>query len=120
MQRIASLLNRYPDCCEKLGVLIRLFRDISMHKSRNSDVDPAHELRVENAEDQQDIGEKESCQKQREAQAKPVGRVQICKLCDTTSMLDFCFGVRRLLLRYATARVTVSQKRGELCLLPLF
>ncbi|KAL8275190.1 hypothetical protein Esti_000862 [Eimeria stiedai] len=28
MQRIAALLARYPDCCEQLGVLVRLFRDM--------------------------------------------------------------------------------------------
>lgn len=34
MQRIASLLSRYPDCSEKLGVLIRLFRDVERDKRR--------------------------------------------------------------------------------------
>lgn len=84
MQRIASLLNRYPDCCEKLGVLIRLFRDMNIHKRRNSDDVPAHQLRAEDAGNQQDIGEKESCQIQREAQAEPVGCVQVCELCDAS------------------------------------
>ncbi|KAL8453810.1 hypothetical protein Emed_000671 [Eimeria media] len=28
IQRIAVLLARYPDCCEQLGVLVRLFRDM--------------------------------------------------------------------------------------------
>lgn len=37
MQRIASLLSRYPDCTEKLGVLLRLFRDIGASRLKEEE-----------------------------------------------------------------------------------
>ncbi|CDJ31027.1 histone deacetylase interacting domain-containing protein, putative [Eimeria mitis] len=38
LQRIAALLRRHPDSAEKLGVLIRLFKDIHANTTRNDAV----------------------------------------------------------------------------------
>ncbi|KAL8439309.1 hypothetical protein Efla_003946 [Eimeria flavescens] len=34
LQRVASLLAGYPDCCEQLGVLMRLFRDLARREAQ--------------------------------------------------------------------------------------
>ncbi|XP_026190661.1 uncharacterized protein LOC34619629 [Cyclospora cayetanensis] len=35
MHRIAFLVSRFPDCCEKLGILARLFRDLEKQNWQN-------------------------------------------------------------------------------------
>lgn len=55
MQRIASLLARYPNCCEKLGLLVRLIRDMEREKQRDCRTDrPASQASTKNASNEQD------------------------------------------------------------------
>lgn len=58
MQRIGFLVARYPDCCEKLGVLVRLFRDLEAQKRSRTPGDmSASQLPTQEAGNEQEATE---------------------------------------------------------------